>query len=173
MCYSTGPAYYLAPRGETALHLSTGEKQSFSRHEAVVCGRELFFRKTFGVGAPAEGSAGPVHARAMRPTREQPHGAMDPRRLVLLPFLFFLSRISLFLSPRCHGQRIAPCRGPPRRAAVQQMWPPSTRPAWIRVHRSSPYLVGPGNTGAATSHGRTAPRGANFAGTSTSRRDGG
>ena len=43
----------------------------------------------------------------MRPTHEQPRGAMDPRRLVLLPFLFFLSRISLFLSPCCHGQRIA------------------------------------------------------------------
>ena len=51
-------------------------------------------RETFGAGAPAEASAGPVHARTPRPSREQPRGAADPANLAS-----FLSRSSADLAP--------------------------------------------------------------------------
>ena len=49
---------------------------------------------TFGAGAPAEASAGPVHAPTPRPSREQPRGAADLANLAS-----FLSRSSADLVP--------------------------------------------------------------------------
>ena len=50
--------------------------------------------ETFGAGAPVETSAGPVHARTPRPSREQPRGAADLANLAS-----FLSRSSADLAP--------------------------------------------------------------------------
>ena len=96
----------------------------------------IFGRETFHDGAPAEASAGRVHARTYRATHLATRRMGGPPTCVFsLLFLFFPSLVSL--SPRCHGQA-SPAGDLPgrRRHGNQPIRLPSARSARIRPRLS-------------------------------------